>query len=79
MEEFLKNEIAELTELASDPTLESCCRRDLDDQLRVARAKAQLAPQDRSQARQRIASNVLRQISESDLESEDSDSEELGE
>lgn len=78
MEEFLKHEIEDLKELAADPTLESCCRRDLEDQLRVVKAKAQLAPQDRTQTRQRLARAVLRQTEDSDIEQEESDSEELG-
>jgi hypothetical protein len=54
-----EHQIAELRELAADPTLESCCRRDLEDQIRVAKVKATLAPQDRSQTRQRLASAVV--------------------
>jgi hypothetical protein len=59
MEDFLQQEIEELQDLASDPTLESCCRRDLEDALKIARVKAQLAPQDRSQVRERLAGQVL--------------------
>jgi hypothetical protein len=59
MEESLQQEIEHLQELALDPTLESCCRRDLEDALKIARVKAQLAPHDRSQARQRLAGQVL--------------------
>ena len=88
MEEFLANEIDELTELAADPTLESCCRRDLEDQLHVAKTKARLTPVDRSQIRQRMASLVVASAAhprneendsvfdDDDLESE---SDELGE
>ena len=80
-EEFLKAEIEELKELAADPTLEACCRRDLEDQLRTARLKAQLAPQDRSQARQRLAAQVLgAALAPGDEKDDlDSDSDELGE
>lgn len=52
-------QIEELKELASDPTLQSCCQRDLEDQIRVAHYKALLTPQDRSQARQRLSRQVF--------------------
>lgn len=45
--------------LASDPTLESCCQRDLKEQAVVARLKAQLSIHDRSKERLRVAGRVL--------------------
>jgi hypothetical protein len=87
MEDFHKKEIEQLQELASDPTLESCCRRDLEDALKIARVKAQLAPQDRSQARQRLAGQVLAPLARPGEEgneagvataNEDNESDELG-
>jgi len=86
MEEFLEQEIEKLQDLASDPTLESCCRRDIEDALKTARVKAQLAPQDRSQARERLAGKVLlapfskAEENEAGIASadQDSESEELG-
>jgi hypothetical protein len=88
MEDFLQQEIEQLQELALDPTLESCCRRDLEDALKIARVKAQLAPQDRSQARQRLAGQVLGSLPTAEEENEtgttsaenteDKESDELG-
>lgn len=48
---------AELDELALDPTLESCCQRDLQQQASAARLRSRLAVQDRSMvaAKQRAA------------------------
>ncbi|PRW60072.1 thioredoxin domain-containing 9-like protein [Chlorella sorokiniana] len=45
--------------LACDPTLEACCRRDLEAQAVEARLKAQLSLADRSKERQRLAARVL--------------------
>jgi len=71
----------ELQELAADPTLQSCCQRDLRDQIRIAECKAKLAPQDRSQIRNQMAKRVIAaSYGEDKWGSSDSDeeSEELG-
>jgi hypothetical protein len=48
-----------LEDLASDPTLESCCQRDLQDQALAARLTSQLALHDRSSARLHVAQSVV--------------------
>lgn len=80
-EEFLKQEIADIQhQLANDPTLESCCQRDLEDQLRIAQFKAQLAPQDRSQTRQKLANAIVKTaFEEDDLRQDDDDDDDDGE
>jgi hypothetical protein len=50
----------DLDDLANDPTLQDCCRRDLEVQAKEARWKAELAPHDRSQLRQSLARRVFR-------------------
>ena len=70
--------------LSADPTLQSCCARDLEEQATVSRLKAQLSIHDRSKERLRAAGRViggapppppppagLQQVDSSDLESED--------
>jgi hypothetical protein len=51
-----------LLELAADPTLSQCCRRDLEEQAQMSAMKAALMPHDRSTARQRLAAQVVRQV-----------------
>lgn len=65
-------------ELAGDPTLQGCCRQDLEDQASAARLRAQLSLKDPSRERQRLAAHVIRAPppgagSGSDLESDDED------
>lgn len=83
------SEAAACEALACDPTLESCCQRDLEQQAVVARLKARLSIHDRSKERLRVAARVLGQPShapppaaerqsDDDLET-DEDDEELGE
>ena len=73
--------------LSADPTLQSCCARDLEEQATVSRLKAQLSIHDRSKERLRAAGRVIgaappqppppprpasqRQQVDSDLESEE--------
>jgi hypothetical protein len=49
----------ELQELSFDPTLDDCCRRDLEEQAASARLRSQLAVHDRSTAAQKLRSAVL--------------------
>ncbi|GAB4820410.1 hypothetical protein N2152v2_007456 [Parachlorella kessleri] len=51
----------ELQEAAADPTLASCCQRDLEEQAQVAKLKARLTAVDRSNVRGQVAQAVLRQ------------------
>lgn len=65
-------------ELAGDPTLQGCCRQDLEDQATAARLRAQLSLKDPSRERQRLAAQVIRAPppgagAGSDLESDDED------
>jgi hypothetical protein len=53
------SEAAACEALACDPTLESCCQRDLEQQALVARLKARLSIHDRSKERLRVAGRVL--------------------
>lgn len=48
-----------LGNLALDPALEACCRRDLEERAEVARLKAALSLQDRSTARQQLQQQVV--------------------
>lgn len=52
-------EVDELKTLSLDPTLESCCRRDAEQQCAIAKAKMNLLRQDRIDTRQRIAESVV--------------------
>lgn len=73
----------ELQESAADPTLSSCCQRDLEEQAAVARLKARLAAEDRTNLRKQVAERVLLHrppaqppqlsLDEEDLESSDED------
>ena len=58
--EHFKAQAAACEVEALDPTLQSCCQRDLEQQAAVARLKAQLSLHDRSKERQRAASAVIR-------------------
>eukprot|EP00884_Botryococcus_braunii_P013703 jgi/Botrbrau1/22333/Bobra.0002s0012.1 len=57
------DEIAdELTELALDPTLQDCCRRDLKEQAYVERVKSKLLAVDRVDQRTNLARGVIKQV-----------------
>ncbi len=49
----------ELGELALDPTLQDCCRRDLEEQAYVQHIKSELLSHDRIDTRKLLASQVL--------------------
>lgn len=51
--------IGQLEECALDPTLEQCCRRDVQEQIKVARLKQSLKSVDRSDAHLRLQHGVL--------------------
>ncbi|KAK9825410.1 hypothetical protein WJX81_002679 [Elliptochloris bilobata] len=51
---------AELDELATDPALQDCCRRDLQEQAYVARVKAELLAHDRTDERRLAADEAVR-------------------
>lgn len=51
----------ELEELAMDPALESCCRRDLEQQAASARLRSKLMIQDRTMVRLKAQSAVFAQ------------------
>lgn len=65
----------DLDELADDPTLQDCCRRDLEVQAKEARWKAELAPHDRSQLRQSLARQVFRRPAQQPAEQSGSEEE----
>lgn len=50
---------SKLDELADDPTLQDCCRRDLQEQAQVARLKAELTLHDPTLARLRLARQTI--------------------
>lgn len=50
----------ELADLASDPTLQDCCRRDLQEQAHVARVKSRLLAVDRVDKRAVLAKEVVK-------------------
>jgi len=78
-ERLYQEQIEDLQELALDPTLQSCCQRDLEDQIRIAKYKALLTPQDRSQARNRLAGQVVATPAGINGSDDDEDDAELGE
>lgn len=59
MEQLLANEIDHLEQVSADPTLESCCRKDLEEQLYIAKCKAVLVPQDKSEMRRRMTAQTI--------------------
>lgn len=65
----------ELADLASDPTLQDCCRRDLQEQAHVARVKSRLLAVDRIDKRAVLAMEVVKPPPPVDGSSEDDDSE----
>lgn len=82
METGLDQEITALKDMAQDPTLESCCQRDLEEQIRHISLKSALDASDRSQERQRVIDNVfIRSSSQSRtlLDEEDNEEKHLGE
>jgi hypothetical protein len=84
--EALDSLALELREAAADPTLASCCQRDLEEQAAVAKLKARLTAADRTNLRKHVAQGVLgqppphRQSTEADEEDylASSDDEALG-
>ena len=56
---------AELEDMAADPALQDCCRRDLKEQAYVARVKRELLAHDRTDTRKLIADQVVRHDFES--------------
>lgn len=62
----LEQQAEELLELAEDPTLEQCCRRDLEEQSRIASFKAELSKHDRTLTRHQLAAAVIRSTTAAD-------------
>jgi hypothetical protein len=52
--------IEQLQDMALDPALEDCCRRDLEQQIKSERIRQALQRDDRVEARQRLAAATLR-------------------
>lgn len=52
--------IEQLKDMALDPALEDCCRRDLEQQIKSERIRQALQRDDRVEARQRLAAATLR-------------------
>lgn len=52
--------IEQLEDMALDPALEDCCRRDLEQQIKSERIRQALQRDDRVEARQRLAAATLR-------------------
>ncbi len=52
-------EARELLDMADDPTLQGCCRKDLQQQARAAQIKTSLLAVDPSQAKQKLQQQVI--------------------
>lgn len=52
----------ELAELALDPTLQDCCRRDLKEQAYVENVKSKLLSVDRVDQRTKLAKGIVKQV-----------------
>lgn len=52
--------IEQLQDMALDPALEDCCRRDLEQEIKSERIRQALQRDDRVEARQRLAAATLR-------------------
>lgn len=57
---LMQDQVSELEALSWDPTLESCCRRDAEQQCAIAKAKVSLLRHDRVEKRLQIMENVLK-------------------
>lgn len=51
--------IQELQEMALDPTLDQCCRRDIESQIYAERIRQSLQQHDRIDTRQRLATSAI--------------------